>query len=167
MWYYHSLDDVQKTQHKNVNKQGRQKRGDQSLTPAPGTTTPATTTGPSTRTSTTTAPHPSAPAAATHLSSSAALHLPLLGSWGIVDEQSVERQGVGQDIVADVVTTDTEGVQLLRVSVFHCHLHSLQMGVHADVHTCNCPMNLCAIFQLNRHRLMTQFHKKPNKLHIA
>ena len=60
---------------------------------------------------------------------------PALGC--VVYEECVEGQTVGQDVVADVVATDTQGVKLLGVLVLHGHLDRLQVRVHAHVNTCN------------------------------
>ena len=53
----------------------------------------------------------------------------------VVDEESVEGKAVGQDEVADVVTTNAQCVQLYRVAILQRQLHRLQMSVHAHVHT--------------------------------
>lgn len=53
-----------------------------------------------------------------------------------VDQQRVQRKTVGQDEVADVVATDTERLQLSGLSVFEGHLHSFEVSVHTDIHTC-------------------------------
>merc|ERR1719300_1154377 len=89
----------------------------------------------------------------------------LLGPGRVIDEQRVEGQRVWEDEVPDVVAADTQGVQLLGVAVLHRHLYRLQMSVHTDINTCDCPVNLSAIFQLNCHCFMTQLHKKSDKLH--
>ncbi len=102
-----------------------------------------------------------------------------------VDQQRVQRKTVRQDEVADVVATDTERLQLSGLSVFEGHLHSFEVSVHADIHTwtyrhrsiqelllnlkqilwiiitCDRPVDLCAILQLNSDCFMAQFHQKP------
>ena len=54
---------------------------------------------------------------------------------GVVDEEGVEGQGVGQDEVAQVVATDAQRVQLHRVLVLQRHLHRLEVCVHAHINT--------------------------------
>lgn len=43
-------------------------------------------------------------------SASCLVFFAILGLWGVVDEESVEGQGVWEDKVADIVSADGEGV---------------------------------------------------------
>lgn len=53
-----------------------------------------------------------------------------------VHQQSVQRQAVRQDEVADVVATDTERLQRHGLSIFQRHFHSFQVCIHRHVNTC-------------------------------
>lgn len=81
-----------------------------------------------------------------------------LGS--IIDEQCFQRQTVRQDVVPDVISTDTEGIQLNRISIFDGHFDCLEVGVHCDVYTGDGSVHLGSILQFNRHRFVTKFHQK-------
>ena len=59
-----------------------------------------------------------------------------LRSRRVVYKECVQRQAVRQDVVPDVVATDTQRIHLNRVLVLDRHLHRLQVRVHADVDTC-------------------------------
>lgn len=62
---------------------------------------------------------------------------PLLGLdfWLDVNQQGVQWEAVGQNEVANIVATNTQGFQLSGLPVFQSHFHRLQVGVHAHINT--------------------------------
>jgi hypothetical protein len=60
----------------------------------------------------------------------------LLGFRGIVDQEGIERERVGQDKVPDVVAADRERVERLRFAPANRHLDFFQVRIHRRVDTC-------------------------------
>ena len=56
-----------------------------------------------------------------------------LGLLGVVHQQGVQVQRVGQDVVADVVASHRETVQVDGVLALERHLHRFEVRVHAHV----------------------------------
>lgn len=62
------------------------------------------------------------------------LLLPRLGR--VVDQERIEGQRVGKDVVANVVAPDTETVERLRLAVPDSHLDRFEVRVHRHVDAC-------------------------------
>ena len=90
---------------------------------------------------------------------------PFLGT--LVNEQVLERQRLGQDVVSDVVPPDTETLQGHRVTILNGHLDLLQMGVHRHIHSSDGAVNLGPVLHLNCHRLVGELHQEPDQLHFS
>jgi hypothetical protein len=90
-----------------------------------------------------------------------------LHTRSIINKKSVEIQTVRENVVSDIVATNTEMVKCDRVFPSQRQLHCLQMSIHADVHTCDGAMHYSSILQLYRHRLIVKLHQKPDELHAA
>lgn len=85
-----------------------------------------------------------------------------LGFRRVVDEQGFQGQAVRQEVVPDVVAPDAQAVKLHRFPVLHRHLDGFQVGVHGDVNTSYCAVDLGAILELYCHCFVTQFHQKSD-----
>lgn len=107
------------------------------------------------------APSPSTPSSSASPTSSHCFSLLRLDLGLNVHQQGIKWEAVWKDKVANVVATNTEGLQLGGLSVLKGHLHCLQVSVHANIHTCNGAMDLSSIFEFNGHSLMTELHQKP------
>ena len=57
--------------------------------------------------------------------------------WSIIDQKSVKRNGVRQDVVSNVVTSDRQSIKLLRLSSFDSKTDIFQVSVHANVDSRN------------------------------
>jgi hypothetical protein len=88
-----------------------------------------------------------------------------LHTRSIINKKSIKIQTVRENVVSDVVATNTKMVKCHRIFSSQCQLHSLQMCVHADVHTCDGAMHYGAILQFYGNRLVVELHKKPDELH--
>ena len=60
--------------------------------------------------------------------------LPVFRFGGIVHKESIKREGVGKHEVADVVSTDGEGIEGSGLAVAGSHFNGLEMGVHLHIH---------------------------------
>ena len=60
----------------------------------------------------------------------------------------------------DVVSSDAERLQVNGVSVFDDHLDGLEVSVHGHVDACDGAVNLGPVLQLDRDRLMREFHQE-------
>lgn len=59
--------------------------------------------------------------------------LPLLGLGGIVNQQSVEGQRVGKDVVANIVAANGQGIEGLRFTVADRHFDGFEVRIHGQV----------------------------------
>lgn len=57
-------------------------------------------------------------------------------------------------------TSDGQGREADGFASFDCHLDSLQVSVHRNVHPNDSAMNNRAVLQLDRYRLAGQLHQK-------
>jgi len=58
-------------------------------------------------------------------------------------------------------------IQAHWVPALQRHLNALQVGVHADIDTCDGALHNGAILELDGHRLVCELHQKANELHPA
>ena len=58
----------------------------------------------------------------------------LFGFRSVVDEESVEGQRVGENVVANIVAPNRERVERLRFPISKRHLDRFQMRIHRHVH---------------------------------
>lgn len=98
------------------------------------TSTPAATT----TTSATTRPA-TAPAAAFCLLAGL-----ILGLGGVIHEQSVEGQAVGEDVITDCGATNVDGIERDRVAALGGHLDGSEGGVHLRRDGCDRAVENCA-----------------------
>lgn len=84
------------------------------------------TTPPPTATTTT----PGTPATSTAAAPVCLLAGLVLRLGGVVHEQSVQRQAVGEDVITDRGATDVDGVQRDRVTALGGHFHGAEGSVH-------------------------------------
>lgn len=73
---------------------------------------------------------PASPATAATTASVCFLAGLVLRLGGVVHEQSIERQAVGEDVVADCGATDVDGVERDGVTALGGHLDGSEGGVH-------------------------------------
>ncbi len=62
--------------------------------------------------------------------------------------------------IPDVVSSDAKRLQVDGVSVFDDHLDGFEVSVHSHVDAGDGAVNLGPVLQLNRDRLVGQFHQK-------
>jgi hypothetical protein len=62
--------------------------------------------------------------------------------------------------VPDVVSSDTESLQVDGVSVFDDHLDGLEVSVHGHVYAGDGAVNLGPVLQLDRDRLVRELHQE-------
>ena len=77
---------------------------------------------------------------------------------GIIDEQLVEVETVGENHVSDVVASDADAFHRDWILSFQLQFHLFQMCIHRHVHSRYCPRANGPVLELNRHRLIAQFH---------
>jgi hypothetical protein len=81
---------------------------------------------------------------------------------GVVHEQGFERQRLGQQEVANVIAAYGQVVQTNGLAAFHSQLDRLQVRVHRHVHAGDRSIDDGAIFELNDHSLVVEFHEEAN-----
>ena len=91
-------------------------------------------------------------------------------------------EGLREDVVADVVASDGERIQLDWVAVLQSHLDRLEVSVHGHIHARDGSVHLRnrylsvqllpgqysylgSILQLDGDCLVAEFHQEANKLH--
>jgi len=109
-----------------------------------------------------TASHAAPTPAASAASASSAASL-----WPVVDEESVERQRIGKDVVSNVAPANGQRIQCLRLLILDGHLNRLEMCVHGNIHSGHGAMHLRSILQLDGDSLVTELHQKPDELHSS
>merc|ERR1719422_1745210 len=105
-------------------------------------------------------------AAAPAAASTAATHSATSALGTVVNQEGVERQGIGQDVIPNVGASDGECVQILRLLVLDGHFDGFEMSIHGHVDTSHGSVDLCPILELNCHSLVTEFHQKAHQLHF-
>lgn len=91
----------------------------------------------------------------------------------LLHQQSLKIDAVGKDIIANIVTPQTEMIKSHWILPLHSQFHCLQMCVHTDIHAykktiysqnakqqrqLSCAMHLCVHFQLN-----TMMHQQASE----
>ena len=108
------------------------------------------------------APAHSAAAASPAAAAAPVARGPLLGP--VVHQEGLQGEVVGQQVVADVVAPDAEGLQADGVAVLEGHLDALHVGGHGDVDAGDGAADLGAVLQLQGHRLVTKLHQESGKM---
>lgn len=98
-----------------------------------------TATATTTRTASATSGPATAPAAAVCLLAGL-----VLGLGGVIHEQGVERQAVGEDVITDCRTTNVDGIQRNGVAALGGHLDGAEGGVHLRGDRCDGAVENCA-----------------------
>lgn len=103
----------------------------------------ATTAGSST-TTTTTASWSTATTRTTTATAVCLLARLVLGLWGVINKQGIERQAVGKNVVADCRAANVDGIKRNGVTALRCHLDGAERGVHLRGDGCNSSVENCA-----------------------
>lgn len=78
----------------------------------------------------------------------------------VIDQQRLQWQTVRQNVIPNVIAAYAQRIQLNRITILDRHFDGFQMCIHSDVHAGDGAMDLCAVLQLNCHRLMAELHQK-------
>ena len=90
----------------------------------------------------------------------------LIALTALSRQMRLEWETFRQQVVADVGAADRQVLQLLRLFALLLQLDLLEVCVHRHVDGSDRASHDRAVFQLDRHRLIAQFHEKLNQLHI-
>jgi hypothetical protein len=82
----------------------------------------------------------------------------VLRSGGIIDEQSIQIESIWQNVVTDVVSSNTERLQIDGIFVLHCHFYRLKMRIHTNINSCE--LSRLALLHETSTRPITKYFKK-------
>ena len=85
----------------------------------------------------------------------------------IVHQSFLQRQGVGQDAIADVVAAYAHGVEFDRLLLINDQLHHLQMNVHGVVGAANGAVYYGAVLQLEDDRFVEDLREEAAQSHAT
>lgn len=83
----------------------------------------------------------------------------------LLHQQSIQVQGIGQNVVANVATTNGERIEVDWVLALDGHLDLLQVSVHTDVDSSDGAHNDGSILQLNGDGFRGKPHQKFDQFH--